>query len=220
MRLFIVDEHVLFRRCMMAYLKANDHIIIVGETNSPEMIFEMLQQETKAPDLILVDMDFSNESNVKAINAIRDSAGKPAIVFLSELTGENQLLQAINLGASGYLGKDIEPETLVDALYRISTGEKIFPQHLPIQKNHEVCDRLQLKAKRGNEINLTKRELEVLQQVTFGLMDKQIAEKLLVSENTVKNHMKSIRKKFGVSNRLQATLAGIELGVTQPGIAT
>jgi len=215
MRIFIIDEHILFRRCMLAYLKDNDQVI-TGEANSPQMTLEILQQEAQSPDVFLVDMDFSNESNTNAIDTIQNLARNAAIVFLSEITVENQI-QAINLGACGYLGKNIDPETLLDALYRISTGEKIFPQHLLIKEVHESSEELQHKGKRGNEINLTKRELEVLQQVTFGLMDKQIAEKLLLSENTVKNHMKSIRKKFGVSNRLQASLAGIELGVTQPG---
>ncbi len=217
MRVFIIDEHILFRRCMLAYLKDNKDIVIVGEADSPELAIEVLQKRN-TPDIFLVDMDLSNEYKTELLTNMRQAVPDSVIVMLSEIPVEEQMVESIKLGASGYLGKDIEPEALIEALFKINEGEIIFPQYLLIDQIRSSIEPPEVSAKPYRNINLTKRELEVLQLVTYGLMDKQIAEKLLVSENTVKNHMKSIRKKFGVSNRLQATLAGIEMGVTQTNL--
>lgn len=226
MRVFIIDKHVLFRRCMLAYLQEYKDLSVVGETESLESAIEILKTGELQPDIFLVDTDLSNQDGAELLVRLQTIATKAIIVILSEIPVEEQIVQAIKLGAGGYLGKDIEPETLIEALHRIFNGEKIFPQYLLIKQIESSSEDSEsfsksAKAKSAKDINLTKRELEVLQLVTHGLMDKQIAEKLLVSENTVKNHMKSIRRKFGVSNRLQATLAGIKLGVTpQPVVTT
>lgn len=214
LRVLAIDDHALFRRCMLEYLANSDEVTAVWEAANPDAALALLEQTS--PDIVLLDIDLGGYDGLALAKTIRDSYPQTPIVILTAADSEVEMLRAINLGAQGYLLKDIKPELLVSAMRRVLGGQTVFAQGTLLAQLAQVQPSASPTV--GDEMlcALTKREVEVLQLVTDGLMDKQIADKLSVSENTVKNHMKSVRRKLGVVNRMQASRRGIELGLIKP----
>jgi len=214
MYVYTIGTQVLFRHCLQLYLELVEDIIVLGDSNLSDDCLIKLNQLTPTPELVLIDIDHCERRALRFIPTLLESQPNILVVILSFQPKKEDILNAARSGASGFLEKNLDPLDVIKYIRRIYQGEVIFPQRL-------LIDQIRINELHGdnsisheNEYNLTKRELEVLQQVTYGLMDKQVAVKLELSENTVKNHMKNIRRKLGVSNRLQATIAGIQLGYT------
>ncbi len=214
MHIFTIGAQVLFRHCLQLYLELVDDIIVVGDTGLSDKCITVLHKLDQTPDIALIDIDHCERRAIQLIPTILEHFPNVLIVVLSFQPNKEDILETARLGVSGFLEKSLDPLDMIEAIRRIYSGEIIFPQRLLIDqiRTNDIQNNNSLHA--DNENNLTKRELEVLQLVAYGLMDKQVAVKLMVSENTIKNHMKNIRKKLGVTNRLQATIAGIQLGYT------
>ncbi len=208
-KILTVDDHALFRRCMVEYLDAVEDLTVVGEVASPEKGYELVQKVN--PDLILVDLDLGGKDGMNLVEKILDNNPDALVVILTASTEEEQMIRAMKLGAKAFLNKEIAPDEMVIELRKIMQGEMSYPLNFLLQqaKNNVSRD----KKENNQPGDLTTREIEVLQWVTDGKTDKVIAEKLSISEHTIKNHMKSIRKKLGVSNRLQASHKAIDMGI-------
>lgn len=211
MRVVTIDDHALFRRCMSDYLNDIEDMEVVGEASSGEAGLDLV--DTLQPDIALVDYDLGGHDGIALTQQIMERCPSCSVVILTGSEDENQMRRALGLGAKGYILKDIEPDKLVTKLRRISAGEMAFPQSFLINQAKNSVRPPQ------DEETLTPREIEVLQLVTDGLIDRSVASQLEISENTVRNHMKSVRRKLGVTNRLQATLIGLKKGIVQkPGL--
>jgi len=211
-RILIVDDHTLFRRCLAEFLGNHDNIKIVGEASSPGFAASMMEE--KKPDLVLVDLDLGGEDGFELAEWILKQYPHIATVILTASENEVNMQRALEMGASGYLSKEIDPDDLVVRLQSIIKGEKAFSSYFLYK---QAIGNLQ-RAGQSHELvanPITNREQQVLQQVTSGLMDKQIAIELCISVSTVKNHLKNIRKKLGAANRVQACLIGVHLGLVK-----
>lgn len=191
---------------MVDFLGAQEDIDVVGETASPQQ-GRSLATELQ-PDIALVDLDLGGQDGMILAEEIIVSCPDCSVVILSAYYHHEQMLRALSVGACGYLSKDIIPEKLMEELRRVVQGEMLYPKEFLIKQLKKNIR----KTTRSLQ-TLTPREIEVLQLVTDGMKDKEAAIKLNVSEYTIKNHMKSVRKKLNVSNRVQATLTGIKLGI-------
>ncbi len=210
-KILTIDDHALFRRCMVDYLDAIDDIEVIGEAASPEQGYDLALE--KNPDIILLDLDLGGRSGMNLAERILRKKPDAVIVILSAYKEDDQIARAMQIGARGYLVKDIAPDEMVAELRKIVHGEMIYPHHFLLnQARSNVTGKA---GRSGLPGDITPREREVLQWVSEGKTDKEIAAKLSVSEHTIKNHMKSIRKKLGASNRVQASLKAIDLGIVE-----
>jgi DNA-binding NarL/FixJ family response regulator len=213
MRIIVIDDHVLFRRCLVEYLKCQPEITQVAQASQPQTALQLVDE--LQPDVVLVDIDLGGHNGLVLARNILRSQGRSKVVILTASDSEPDMLAALEMGASGYLVKTIEPPVLCATLQRVLAGEPAFPRAFLL---HQAISSVNRAAKADNEMpsmQLTERELQVLQLVTDGLMDKEIAHELSVSENTVKKHLQNLRRKLHAANRLQASLAGIRLGLVE-----
>jgi len=208
-KILTIDDHALFRRCMVDYLNAVEDLTVVGEAAAPEQGYELVQESK--PDIILVDLDLGGRDGMNLAERILNKTPEAMVVILTAYKEEDQISRAMQIGARGYLSKDIAPDDMVKELRRIKNGEMIYPQSFLLKQAKCNVTGGAKKASLAGE--LTPREVEVLQWVSDGKTDKDIGVILSISEHTIKNHMKSIRKKLGVNNRIQASIKAIDLGV-------
>ncbi|GMR21418.1 MAG: two-component system response regulator NarL [Gammaproteobacteria bacterium] len=206
-----IDDHALFRQCMVSYLNAVDDITVLGEAASPAQGYDMAMQ--LEPDIILVDLDLGGKSGMGLAEKIKQARPKSIIAMLTAHEHEDQMIRALQIGLQGYLLKDIAPDVLIQELRRMHAGDLVYPHSFLLRQTRQrISGSEKIDADR-DVTDLTPREREVLQWATDGLADKEIARKLSVSENTIKNHMKNVRKKLGVNNRVKASLVAIEKGI-------
>lgn len=221
MRVLTVDDHALFRRCLVNFLTAYDDINVIGEAESYESALQIIRK--LQPDITLVDIDLGGQDGLTLTKDILQCCADCAVIILTASQDEANMLQAVQIGASGYVAKSVEPDSLVVAMHRVMNGDTVFPRSfLMNQVRHSTlednpvpeCSAVQDHGKAQNK-GLTAREIEILQLATDALTDKAIAINLSVSIFTIKNHMKSIRRKLKASNRVEASMKGIQMGIVQ-----
>lgn len=200
-RVMLVDDHPLIRRGINQLLSFEDDFEIVAEvSNGMDAI--ALAHETE-PDLILLDLNMKGMSGLDTLKALRADESNAIIVILTVSDNASDIEAIVKQGADGYLLKDTEPDELVELLRDAARGEKAYSQfvsrYLSERDDHEnVFDAL------------TSREMQILKEVAKGYRNKQIADRLFISESTVKVHMKSLLKKLKVPSRTAATILYLE----------
>ncbi|MFQ5859482.1 MAG: response regulator [Anaerolineae bacterium] len=211
MRVLLVDDHVLFRKGLTALLSSQADFNVVGEAENG---LEALEQARKLmPDLILMDIAMPVCDGLAATQRILAEMPYVKIVVLTVAEDDRSLFEAIKSGAHGYLLKKLEPDELFEMLRGVSLGQAPISRFMAAKIMHEFS---QL-AKRANTEPgaqlLTDREREVLQLVAQGLTNKEIADRLVIAENTVKNHLKNILAKLHLENRVQAAAYAVQQGL-------
>ncbi|NOI63325.1 response regulator [Vibrio aestuarianus] len=200
-RVMLVDDHPLMRRGINQLLSFEDDFEIVAEvSNGMDAI--ALAHETE-PDLILLDLNMKGMSGLDTLKALRADESNAIIVILTVSDNASDIEAIVKQGADGYLLKDTEPDELIELLRDAARGEKAYSQfvsrYLSERDDHEnVFDAL------------TSREMQILKEVAKGYRNKQIADRLFISESTVKVHMKSLLKKLKVPSRTAATILYLE----------
>lgn len=200
----IVDDHKMIREGLKQLLELEDNISVVGMASDGEECLSLLKKE-KA-DLLLLDINMPNKNGLDILKEIKDTKIDIKVIMLTVHNEVDYLLRAIEMGADGYVLKDVGSAELVHAIETVMSGESyIQPDMIPMLNSKMVVrnsDKEKIK-------NLTKRELEVLILVSEGMFNKEIANKLNISERTVKNHISSIFKKIDVADRTQAAVFAI-----------
>ena len=207
-RVLVVDDQAIVRKGIRALLAEVERIEVVGEAGDGQEAAD--QARELQPDVILMDLVMPHVDGIEAIRQItRDQAAR--ILVLTSFAGDDKVFPAIKAGALGYLLKDSEPEDLLRGIEQVHRGEpslhptiarKVLremqrpPEHTP---THDL---------------LTDRELEVLRLVATGLTNREIAEKLVVTEATVRSHVSNVLSKLHLANRVQATLYALQEGLT------
>src|SRR5919199_1733669 len=211
-RLLLVDDHALCREGLAGLLAYQEDFKVVGEAEDADAA--VAEARRVCPDVVLMDIDLPGEDGVSATRRIKSAAPEATVVMLTAYDDTDRLLDALKAGAQGYLLKNIRASELLDQLRGLAAGEA------PISRR--IATRMLEEFGRGRESepveteDLTPRELEVLQLVAARLQNKQIAERLVISEHTVKNHLKNILSKLHLRSRRQAAIYGVARGWVRP----
>jgi DNA-binding NarL/FixJ family response regulator len=209
----LVDDHVLFRKGIASLLADRPDFEVVGEAE------DGLEAVSKAreliPDVILMDVHMPNRDGLEATKIIKQELPHVQIVMLTVSDDDDDLFEAIKNGAKGYLLKDLEPERLFDLLDKVRQGEAAIsaPIATKILKELRQPERTTTREAEPTIDALTPREIEVLEQVVTGATNKEIAETLHITENTVKIHLRNILEKLQVQNRIQAAVHAVREGL-------
>jgi DNA-binding NarL/FixJ family response regulator len=199
-RILIVDDHPIMRVGIAAILNAQADMQVVAQAGTASEAVRMFAAEK--PELTLMDLRLPDKSGVEAIRAIRGIAPKAKIVVLTTYEGDEDIHQALEAGAQGYLIKGMPHDALVKALYRVQAGHRFLP---PV-----VTEALSARIPGSH---LSQRELEVLQLMFAGKSNREIADALEIKEATVKSHVSVILMRLNVSDRTQAVVEGLKRGL-------
>jgi NarL family two-component system response regulator LiaR len=207
-RVFVADDHAIVRKGIAAVLEIVPDIDVVGEAeNGRDAVYRV---EQLRPDVILMDLVMPEMDGIEAIRRIKDRQPEARILVLTTFAGEDKIFPAIKAGALGYHLKDSRPEELVQAIRQVHRGESSL--HPVIAR--KVLDELSQPSERPPTPDpLTPREVEVLRLVAQGLQNPEIAEKLVITEATVRTHVSNIMSKLHLASRTQAALYALREGI-------
>ncbi|MDQ6695442.1 MAG: response regulator transcription factor [Chloroflexota bacterium] len=210
-RVLIADDHPVFRFGLRTLLKADPTLEVAGEaTTGHEAI---AQAATLQPDVILMDLNMPGLNGVEAIRHILDVQPAVRILVLTMFDDDDSVLAAMRVGARGYLLKGAEGGEMLQAIKVVSTGEAIFSPAIAQRLIHYFSARRPA-SPAGPFPDLTEREREVMSLIAQGYTNQAIAEKLVISPKTVRNHISAIFSKLQVTSRLEAIVLAKEAGMT------
>ncbi len=206
-RVVVVDDQELFRRGLTMLLAVEEDIDVVGEAGDGVAATELAA--TTVPDVILMDVRMPKRSGIEACLSIKEAAPTARIIMLTVSDEEADLYNAVKNGASGYLLKDSSIDEVAQAIRVVADGQSLISPSMAIKlldefKQMSRSDRQQVPSPR-----LTDRELEVLKLVAQGLNNREIAKRLFISENTVKNHVRNILEKLQLHSRMEAVMYAV-----------
>ena len=205
-RVVLCDDHTLFRQGIRKLLELEEDIRIVGEASNGHEMLDMLKKT--GPDIILMDIGMPLMDGVTATYKIKKILPNTSIIILTIYEDEPHIFEAIKSGAMGYLLKDVSIEELIGAIRKVYKGEALIQPVIAAKVLKEFAMADKRKIKNGDKFynDLTEREKEILRLIALGGSNKEIAQKLDISEKTVKNHISSIFQTLHVNNRTQAAL--------------
>lgn len=225
-RVLLVEDHPMFRRGLKRLIEESGRFQVVGEADNGHAAIHLA--DVHHPDLILIDVQLPGVTGLKIARVLRKQHQNAKIVFLSMHIDDERLFEAIRAGATAFLTKDVDGDTLVESLRRVSLGENLINQ-LILSRPTLAWRVLSEFRSLSNDVSeagknsafaalpLSAREIEVLDCVAQGLSNKEIADELYVTEQTVKNHMTSVLRKLDVNDRVQAVLYAVKNGWIEIG---
>jgi NarL family two-component system response regulator LiaR len=208
-RVLIVDDHTIVRKGIRALLSEADGFEVVGEADNGQEA--VLRAEETRPDVILMDLLMPGMDGIEATRQITNRRPGARILVLTSFAADNKVFPAIKAGASGYLLKDSSPDELVRAIRQVHRGEPSLHPTIARKLLQEVAHPAELQP--APEA-LTAREMMVLRLIAQGLSNQEIADRLVVSEPTVRAHVSRILGKLHLASRTQAALYAVREGLT------
>ena len=209
-RLLLVDDHALFREGLARLFAYQEDFEVVGEAEDCNSAVD--QAVRLKPDVVLMDVDLPGEDGVAATRQIKSVCPEVAVVMLTAYDDTDRMLEAVKVGAQGYLLKNIRSTELLDQLRGLTRGEAALSRRMAARILDEFR-RASPSAELGTEeVELTAREREVLELVAARLHNKEIAARLVITENTVKNHLKNILGKLRLRSRREVAAYGVARG--------
>jgi two-component system, NarL family, response regulator len=202
-RVLIADDHLIFRLGLKSLLNNEPGIVVLGEATSGTQTIQKFRE--LQPDVVVLDLRMPDGGGMRALAGIREVRRDAKVLVLSSYANEEEVYQALQAGASGYVLKDVGRDELVGAIRHVYAGKEWI----------QSCIQPIL-AERGDQHQLTPRELEVLKLLVRGLTNREIAKVLGNSENTVRNHTIHIFTKLYVSDRAEAVSAALQRGIVVP----
>jgi len=213
MRILLVDDHVLFREGVTSLLNSQPDMELVGEAGTVAEAIALT--EKLQPDLVLMDFGLPDGTGLDATRAILDDQPETDIVFLTFHDDDERLFAAIREGAKGYLLKNVSTSELLKYLRGLEKGQAAVTPDMTSRILEEFARSRPAEAADRPDLNeLTPRELEVLEELTTGATNGEIADRLIISKNTVKNHVSSILTKLDVENRREAARVARRRGLS------
>jgi DNA-binding NarL/FixJ family response regulator len=199
-RVLLIEDHFLARMALQSVLADHAQIRIVGEASDGEQ--GILSYRSLQPDVVVLDLRLPGLSGFEVISRLRNEARPARIVVLSNYMGSEDVYRAVQNGAIGYLTKDAGGEELISAIRHADMNLRFLPR--------AILDRL---LERVPAVELTRREQEVLECLTRGYSNREIADVLQIAEKTVRMHVSSVLEKMGARDRTQATIYAIQRGL-------
>jgi DNA-binding NarL/FixJ family response regulator len=201
-RVFSVDDHPLLREGLAAIINNQPDMTVIAQSANGQ---DAIQQFRKhQPDVTLMDLRLPDMSGIDVLAGIRGEFPDARIIMLTTFEGDVEIKRALEAGARGYLLKSMPPKELLEVIRQVHAGKKRLPPELAAELAEHMSDEA-----------LTTREVEVLGQIAGGNRNRDIAEQLFISEETVKVHIKHIMEKLGASDRTQAVAIGVRRGIIQ-----
>lgn len=199
-RIVVVDDHVLFREGLVAIIRSEPEIEVVGQAGSVKEAIALIG--SLKPEVVLMDFGLPDGTGVDATRAVLKEHPECKIVFLTMSEEDDDLFLAVRSGAKGYLLKNMHPSKLVATIKSVYEGESALSRSMTLRLMEELA-RTKAPQHTGDP-TLTRRELEVLRELASGFSNAEIADHLVIAENTVKYHVHSILDKLGLSDRREA----------------
>jgi DNA-binding NarL/FixJ family response regulator len=201
-RVLSVDDHPLLREGLAALINNEPDMLLVAQASSAQ---EAIQQFRKhVPDVTLMDLRLPDKSGIEAMKAVRAEFPEARVIMLTTFEGDVEIQRALEAGARAYILKNMPPKELMDVIRQVHAGKKRIPTQVAAHLAEHLSDEA-----------LTTREVEVLSQIAGGNRNRDIAQKLFITEETVKVHIKHIMEKLGASDRTQAVAIGLRRGIIQ-----
>lgn len=195
-RLLVADDHALIRKGLVQLIEMENDIKVISQASNGEEAYKFAKKFM--PDLILMDVNMPVMNGIKAAKMLKEEKHPSKVLFLTIYNDREYLLEALKLGVEGYILKDAEYDDLIKAIRTIYNGGVYI--HPSLMEEIDNIDHENLKK------DLTPREIEILKLISKGYSNKEIAQKLFLSEKTVKNHVYNIFKKLDVKDRTQAAI--------------
>jgi DNA-binding NarL/FixJ family response regulator len=201
-RILTVDDHPMLREGIAAVLASEPDMVLAAEASNGREAIE--QFRTHRPDVTLMDVQMPEVNGIDAILKIREEFPDARIIVLTTYGGDAQAARAFKAGASGYLLKNMVRKELIDTIRTVHAGKKRIPPEIAVEM-----------AEHHSDDALTEREIDVLREVAAGNANKMVAQRLKVSEETVKAHMKNILSKLGANDRTHAVTIALKRGIIE-----
>lgn len=209
--ILICDDHAIVREGLRTVIGAESDMQVIGEASTG---IEVISLASKLhPDVILMDLVMEDVNGIEAIREIIKEDPDARILVLTSFADDNLVFPAIKSGALGYLLKDSSPEQLIQSIREVQRGESSLHPRIALKMIRELNRPVDLPP---TENPLTEREVEVLRLVAQGLTNQEIAVRLVISDWTVRTHMRNILSKLHLANRTQAALYAIREGLSDP----
>lgn len=216
-KLMVVDDHPLFRQGLRDVLEMEEKVSVVAEAADGKLAIQLAFAHQ--PDVILMDINLPTINGLQVTRRIKAGLPEAKVITITGYDDAHQVLHALRAGASGYCPKDIMPETLVNNVHLVQKGYYVVGEKKMTYE--ELVDWIEDKLGVANALDkenvesfvpLSTREMEILEHVTHGLSNKEIAFQLGISHQTVKNHMTAILRKLRVDDRTQAAVYALSNG--------
>ena len=201
-RVLSVDDHPLLREGIAAIINNQPDMLLVADAASGSEAVQKFREHK--PDVTLMDLRLPDVSGIDAMIAIRTEFSEARIIMLTTFEGDVEIQRALEAGARGYMLKSMPPHELVEVIRQVHLGRKRVPA--------EVASHL---AEHMSDETLTLREIDVLRHIAGGNRNRDVADRLFISEETVKVHVKHIMEKLGASDRTQAVAIAVRRGIIQ-----
>ena len=209
-RVLVADDQTLFRAGLVRLLEEDPRVEVVGQAGDGAEAVDLAGR--LRPDVVLMDLRMPNVDGIEATRRIAAEYPEVRVLLLTVLDADNNVIQALKAGASGYILKDSRPDSIVSSLLAVMAGERVMAS--------AVANRV-LEMLTGTTTpkefydGLTSREIEILKLLAGGMANKQIAYRLKISEKTVRNHVSNMYEKLGIYDRSQAVLYAVRKGLVE-----
>jgi DNA-binding NarL/FixJ family response regulator len=201
-RILCVDDHPLLRKGICSVITSQPDMLLIAEASNGREAIDLFRKQR--PDVTLMDLRLPGMSGVDAMIAIRGEFPDARIIILTTFEGDVEVQRALKAGARAYMLKTMPPEDMIQTIRQVHAGKKRVPLEIAADLAEHYSDDA-----------LTDREIDVLGQIAGGNRNRDIAEKLFISEHTVKIHIKHIMEKLGASDRTEAVAIGVRRGIIQ-----
>lgn len=210
-KIIIVDDHDLIREGLNRILSFEDDLLILGEARNGKEALELIKSEN--PNMVLLDINMPIMNGIETLKKIKEHSKEIKVVMLTVENDRRTINEAIDIGADAYVLKESAGSEITNAIRLVYSGEKYIDKALvkiifsdiknSYNKEKSILD------------SLTDRELSILFEISSGLRNKEIAEKLFLSEKTIKNYVTNVFRKVGVEDRVQATIFAINNNIEE-----
>jgi NarL family two-component system response regulator LiaR len=209
--ILLVDDHALVRQGVRAFLETQPDLAVIGEAASGAEAAQFVT--THPPDVVLMDLIMPGIDGVEATRLVKQRSPRSQIIVLTSYHEDEHIFPALRAGALSYLLKDVGPQELADAVRKAARGEAVMHPRVAARVIQEIHGATRDQANPFTE--LSEREMEVLRLIADGLSNADIAERLVISEKTVKSHVSNILSKLHVADRTQAAVYAWREGIAR-----